>query len=169
MNIYNNDLFKVSGGTSALNDTTGIGNETAAVDELLNNLLANASALDDLLIQMAQFEEAALEDFIAAIFNNTERTALIVAAVGDNPVAIMAVWDAIGNNTDAQQVYLEALGDLAVDILGLASLNASQSTLNPMLGFTLPENFTIGGDLLGLLGNLSDSLDLGGFGGLLGK
>ena len=167
MNIYINDLFKVSGDTSALNDTTGLGNETAAVDELLNNLLANASALDDLLIQMAQFEEATLEDFIAAIFNNTERTALIVAAVGDNPVAIMAVWDAIGNNTEAQQVYLQALGDLAVDIV--ASLNVSSSTVDPILGFTLPENFTLGGDLFGLLGNLSDSLDLGGLEGLLGK
>ena len=167
MIISNNDLSNVSSDTSPLNETTGIGNETAAVDELLNNLLANASALDDLLIQMAQFEEATLEDFIDAIFNNTERTALIVAAVGDNPVAIMAVWDAIGNNTEAQQVYLEALGDLAVDILG--SLNVSSSTLDPILGFTLPENFTFGGDLLGLLGNLSDSLDLGGLGGLLGK
>ena len=149
----------MSSGTSALNDTTGLGNETAAVDELLNNLLGNASALDDLLIQMAQFEEAALEDFIAAIFNNTERTALIVAAVGDNPVAIMAVWDAIGNNTDAQQVYLDALGDLALDILGS----------HPILGITLPVNITLEGDLFDLIENLSDSLDLGGLGGLLGK
>ena len=52
MNIYNNDISKVSSDTSALNDTTGLANETAAVDELLNNLLANASALDELLIQM---------------------------------------------------------------------------------------------------------------------
>ena len=137
------------------------------MDELLNNLLANASALDDLLIQMADFEEAALEDFIDAIFNSTERTSLLVAAVGDNPVAIMAVWDAIGNNTQTQQVYLEALGDLAVAII--ESQNSSSTTLNPILGFTLPVNFTLGGDLLGLLGNMSDSLDIDSLGDLLVK
>ena len=60
---------------------------------------------------MTQFEEAALEDFIVTIFTCTERTSLIIAAVGEHPIAIMAVWDAIGNSTDAQQVYLEALGD----------------------------------------------------------
>ena len=137
------------------------------MDELLNNLLANASALDDLLIQMADFEEAALEDFIEAIFNSTERTSLLVAAVGDNPVAIMAVWDAIGNNTQTQQVYLEALGDLAVAII--ESQKSSSTTLNPILGFTLPVNFTLGGDLLGLLGNMSDSLDIDSLGDLSGK
>ena len=150
--------MKIASNNSALNIDAGLANETEAVDELLNNLVANASALDELLIQMAGFEEAALEDFIAAIFNNTERTALLIVAVGDNPVAIMAVWDAIGNNTEAQQVYLEALGDLAVEILKFQ--NTSPTTLNPILGFTLPKNFTLGGDLLGLLGNMSQSLDL---------
>ena len=116
---------------------------------------------------MAQFEESDLEEFISAVFNSTERTALLVAAVGDNPVSIMAVWDAIGNNTEAQQVYLEALGDLAAEIF--VSPNGSASTEDPLLGFTLPDNFTFGGDLLGLLGNLSNSLggiDLEGLGGL---
>merc|ERR1712106_220196 len=118
--------------TSALNVNEGLVNETKAVDDMLNSLLSNASALDNLLIEMAQFEEADLEDFIIAIFNNTERTSLIIAAVGENPIAIMAVWDAIGNNTDAQQVYLEALGDLALQIL--ESLNSSLDTLDPFLG-----------------------------------
>ena len=57
---------------------------------------------------MAAFEEAVLEEFIASIFNNSEKTSLVIAAIGENPVAIMAFWDAIGNNTDAQQVYVEA-------------------------------------------------------------
>ena len=60
-------MLQVLSNTSALNVDQGLVNETKAVDDMLNSLLSNASALDYLLIEMTQFEEAAFEQKICVI------------------------------------------------------------------------------------------------------